>query len=211
MGSMKSSSNALSSHLRRLLVTGDCNVDTLEGTHQGASSLAKPTLPLSLSTQGALSPAKHASHMPLSMSTRTATTSSSAMFLHKKTNRKNVGCSRSLESDLLRNTQNSFGASRWFGLRPFACVKHFYDWTSKAVPIPQHKRNTKNSEDNKHTRLNSKPCRTGCHLQLDSQSKLCITYTWFRAIQQRMCNVWFMIRKGSGRQACNCYLLPNSI
>ena len=43
------------------------------------------------------------------------------------------------------------------------------------------------------------------HLQLDSQSKLCITYTWFRDIQHRMCNVWYMIRKGNGRQPDNTW------
>ena len=44
---------------------------------------------------------------------------------------------------------------------------------------------------------------TRCHLQLDSQSKLCVTYTWFRDIPQRMCNVWYVIRKSNGRQSDN--------
>ena len=78
MESMKSSTTT--THLRRLRVAGDFNVDTLEGTAQGASSLAKSALPLSSTTQGASSPAERALHMPLWLSTTHLVTSSLAMF-----------------------------------------------------------------------------------------------------------------------------------
>ena len=77
---------------------------------------------------------KPALHIPLSLratSPVTYSSSSSAMFA-RITDRKNVGCLRTLESDLLRNTKNSFGTSRsvldpsWFGLRRFPCVKDSY-------------------------------------------------------------------------------------
>ena len=55
-------------------------------------------------------------------------------FGHVYTNkRKNVGCLRSLESDLLRNTQNSFGTSRfvldksWFGLHSRVSRARIFD------------------------------------------------------------------------------------
>ena len=92
----------------------------------------KPALHIPLSSpaaRNAPSPAELALYIPLSLSTTSAATSSSAMFARIN---KNVGCLRTLESGFFRNTQNSFGTSRsvldksWFGLRPFSCVKGSY-------------------------------------------------------------------------------------
>ena len=57
-----------------------------------------------------------------------------------------MGCLRSLESDLLRNTQNSFGTPRlaldpsWFGLRPSPRVKGSFlrlDFKNHALSLTQ--------------------------------------------------------------------------
>ena len=67
--------------------------------------------------------------------------SSSAVFT-RIDGQKNVGCLRSLESDLLRNAQNSCGSSRsvldpsWFGLRAFPCVKGSYFRLDFKGPAP---------------------------------------------------------------------------
>ena len=139
MGSMKSSSNALPPHLRRLLVTGDFNVDTLEGTAQGASSLAKPAFAVVVNDAP-----RH------------------SFFGHVCTiKRKNVGCVRSLESDLLRKTTSrSVPDKSWLGLRPFPYVKGSYFRLDFKSPTPSLTQADHERSRRQHTRFNSKPCMT---------------------------------------------------
>ena len=88
--------------------------------------------------------------------------------LHEHTDRKTVGCSCSLESDLLRDTPSSFGLSRtvpdpsWFGLRPFPYVKGLYLRLYFEGPAPSLTK-TEHKSRRQHTRFNSIPCMIGCH------------------------------------------------
>ena len=96
----------------------------------GGSTLAHTACSIRKCSSGRRSPAELALYVPLSLATTSAATSSSSMLTTNET--KHVGCLRSLQSGLLRNTQNSFGTSRsvldpsWFGWRPFPCVKGSY-------------------------------------------------------------------------------------
>ena len=62
----------------------------------------------------------------------------------------------------------------WFGLRPVPCVKGSYLRLDFKGPAPSLTQAQHEKFRKQHTRLNSKPCTKGCHLQLASQQKLCI-------------------------------------
>ena len=117
---MKSSSNALPFHLRRLHVAGDFNGDRNIVT--GKVRLAA----VIINARSFVT-----SRTGLALATVIFNDAPRQFFFG------------SLENDLLRNTQNSFGTS--------------------------HNGNTKNSERSEH--INSKPYVMGCHLQLASQTK----------------------------------------
>ena len=143
------------------------------GSMKSSSSLPKPAL-----------------HMPLSLSAWTAT---HLLFGHvcknKRTERKSavhafltVICCSTHKIQRTCKLWHGFGTSRsvldpsWFGLRPFPCVKGSYLRLDFKGPAPSLTQAEHEKFRTQHTRFNSKPCMIGCHLQLASQPKQCITY-----------------------------------